>query len=160
MIDHSPHNRLTTSNVNRKTSYLIAGSMLEDGRSISECYKYKYAKEAGVKIITESQFDDLLYKGKSLSLYFADRSIFPTATNKRLADYPMIANIKKDIVEEPATNKKPFSLVHQKDNTASQKPSQQSGAALWTTKYAPARMNEIIGNQNAVNDVINWLKDW
>ena len=31
---------------------------------------------------------------------------------------------------------------------------------LWTTKYAPHSVGDIIGNQNFVRDIMVWLQDW
>lgn len=31
---------------------------------------------------------------------------------------------------------------------------------LWTDKYAPKNIGEIIGNQDMVRNLMTWLKDW
>ncbi|KAH8738550.1 replication factor C subunit 1 [Cryptosporidium ryanae] len=66
-----------TSAVSGKTSYLIAGNMLEDGRSIQEGTKYRNAISKGVKILSEDEFlekyfsfkeneDEMLIKNSSM----------------------------------------------------------------------------------------------
>jgi len=60
--------RKVTGNVSGKTSMLIVGSILEDGRAVSESRKYKTAQDKGTKILTESELDDLIYK----SIYYIE----------------------------------------------------------------------------------------
>jgi replication factor C subunit 1 len=31
---------------------------------------------------------------------------------------------------------------------------------MWTTKFAPRNVGEIIGNTNFVRDIMEWLRDW
>ena len=31
---------------------------------------------------------------------------------------------------------------------------------LWTKKYKPLRLSEIIGNTTVINAIITWLRDW
>ena len=51
-----------TGSVSRKTSFLIAGEKLEDGRLAETSTKYKKALELGTKILNESAFDDFLFE--------------------------------------------------------------------------------------------------
>lgn len=39
------------------------------------------------------------------------------------------------------------------------KPGEKS-SELWTDKYAPRDVSEIVGNQNFVKDIMTWLQDW
>jgi len=39
------------------------------------------------------------------------------------------------------------------------KPGEKS-TDLWTKKYAPRDVNDVIGNQNFIKEIITWLKDW
>jgi len=47
----------TTSAVSGKTSILIVGSKLEDGREVTQGSKYAKAKSLGTKILTEDEFE-------------------------------------------------------------------------------------------------------
>jgi len=49
---------------------LVVGSILEDGRPVQDSRKYKTAEEKGTKILTESQFDDLLFQSKKTHQIF------------------------------------------------------------------------------------------
>ena len=51
-----------TGSISKKTSFLLAGEKLEDGRSTEESLKYKKALEIGTKILMECEFDDFLFK--------------------------------------------------------------------------------------------------
>jgi hypothetical protein len=41
---------------------VIYGSILEDGRPVNTSRKYTTAVEKNIKLMSESEFDDLLYK--------------------------------------------------------------------------------------------------
>jgi replication factor C subunit 1 len=47
-----------TGSISGKTSFLIVGSKLEDGRTVEEGNKYKAAKTKGTKIIKEDMLDN------------------------------------------------------------------------------------------------------
>ena len=61
-------NRKCTGSVSGKTSILITGSILEDNRPVTESKKYKDAVEKKVKVMTESEFDDYLFKSNQLNI--------------------------------------------------------------------------------------------
>jgi NAD-dependent DNA ligase len=50
------------SAVSGKTSFLIAGSKLEDGREACTSGKYKKAVEKDIKILSESDFEEYVQK--------------------------------------------------------------------------------------------------
>lgn len=54
------HSGRCTGSVSGKTSYLIHGTKLEDGRECSMGNKYKTAKTKGVKILSENEFEQLI----------------------------------------------------------------------------------------------------
>lgn len=136
-----------TGSISKKTSYLVHGSILEDGRPPSESSKYKKAKELGTKILSESEFDDFLEKSKIAVITLSDPH---KEAKRRLADgimisIPAAADTKSGSGQASASVKKP---LKSDDNT------------LWTTKYAPEHVNQIIGNQSAIKEIITWLQDW
>ena len=67
-MNYSPINifRRVTGNVSKKTTYLVTGGVLEDGRAVDQSSKYKKAEDIGVRILSESEFDDFLYKSNRL----------------------------------------------------------------------------------------------
>ena len=51
-----------TGSISKKTSFLIAGEKLEDGRATETSSKYRKALTIGTKILIESEFDDFLFE--------------------------------------------------------------------------------------------------
>jgi Cdc6-like AAA superfamily ATPase len=39
-------------------------------------------------------------------------------------------------------------------------PMGSNGSDLWTTKYAPNNIGEILGNTSYIREIMQWLKDW
>ena len=54
------------SAVSGKTSYLIVGSLMEDGREITQGGKYKKAKDKGIPILTELEFEAFIQRKTGL----------------------------------------------------------------------------------------------
>ena len=59
--------------VSGKTNYLIAGSKLEDGRDVSETKKYKEAEKKGIKIYTESEFEEFVQRKTGMKNFVLGR---------------------------------------------------------------------------------------
>ncbi len=49
-------------NVSGKTNILVAGYKLEDGRSVDQGSKYVAARQKGITIYTESEFEEFIQK--------------------------------------------------------------------------------------------------
>lgn len=49
-----------TGSVSGKTNYLVAGHKLEDGREVTQGGKYRNAKERGIPILNEEEFQQLI----------------------------------------------------------------------------------------------------
>lgn len=122
-----------TGSVSNRTTCLIHGQKLEDGRHYTEGRKYKSAKELGKKIIDEKELNDLLSHllGKNLGE--------PNTENMN----PDVDSNKESIPEAiiPA------------------QPTIQVGTEMWTDKYRPINLKEIVGNTQAVEKLVNWLRD-
>jgi NAD-dependent DNA ligase len=56
-----------TESVSKKTSILVTGSILEDGRAVTESRKYREAVDKKVKIMTENDFSDFVFTSISSS---------------------------------------------------------------------------------------------
>ena len=72
--------------MNKVTSYVVAGHILDDGREVSLSNKYTNGKRLGVKILTEKTFSKLIKKlsGKPfcLSLKEKEKEVKVEAKNK------------------------------------------------------------------------------
>lgn len=110
-----------TGSVSKKTSCLIHGHKLEDGRHYSEGNKFKKAKELDTTIIDESQLEEML--------------LFLMGGKKKEdldAQYESISEVQGIVQHD----------------------------ILWTEKYKPKRLKEIVGNVQAVEKLVKWLEDW
>jgi BRCT domain type II-containing protein len=54
------HGGRCTGSVSGKTTHLVVGHKLEDGRDVIEGSKYKTAKAKGIKILFEHEFEQLI----------------------------------------------------------------------------------------------------
>lgn len=57
-----------TGSVSGKTTHLIAGHILTDGRGVEQSSKYKKAQDKGVTIFTEDALDEFLKQSKNITL--------------------------------------------------------------------------------------------
>lgn len=111
-----------TGSVSGKTSCLIHGMKLEDGRHYSEGNKYKKAKELNTTIMDETQLEEMV--------------VFLMGGQMKEENKP----------EEP----EPIFKM----------PEEPQFDWLWTEKYKPKRLKEIVGNVQAVEKLVKWLEDW
>ena len=110
-----------TGSVSKKTTCLVHGNKLEDGRHYSEGNKFKKAKELGTAIIDEPQLEEML-------LFLMG--------GKKKDDLQLIQEVDMEV--EPQ-------IRHE---------------TLWTEKYKPRKLKEIVGNVQAVEKLVKWLEDW
>eukprot|EP01134_Creolimax_fragrantissima_P003280 CFRG3280T1 len=150
-----------TGSVSGKTSYLVVG------RDRGET-KYKKAIEKNVKILDEDAWYALLSKHelKEGEEYELDPS--PVKSTKK--------EIKPEDSWVPKRPKKSDSIHHAKIETSSgslqstgassnarnsKEPNiTDSSALLWTDKYKPTSVKEIIGNAVIVEKLTHWLQNW
>ena len=122
-----------TSAVSGKTNYLIAGHILEDGREVNTSGKYRNAIAKKVPILTEEKFEQFIQRKSGLS----DFELAP----------------KADFMEEIET-------IGQKEIVEVKDKDIKVGDKMWTDKYAPKSMRDLVGNQGSLKALFEWLKDW
>ena len=122
------------SAVSGKTQYLVAGFEMEDGRPITEGSKYKAAQQKKVKIINE---DTLL---KMIRDSNPEASALSEAAQKE--------EMKR---EEAEAMDREESIMGDRNDSPSR---------LFTTKYAPTRLAELIGNGAVIEQLRVWLSQW
>ena len=116
----------TTSAVSGKTTCLVTGDSLEDGRKYTEGSKYKKAKGLGTRIMANADFLAFLAaKGEQLP-------------KKAAVPDPVVA------APPPAPSSAP----------------REEPVLLWADKYAPKRINDLVGNRGAVMSLGRWLESW
>jgi replication factor C subunit 1 len=155
-----------TSAVSKKTSHLVHGSVLEDGRPCDESKKYKDAVKLGTTIFNFDELQDLLReKLKDENLDLLNMESYTKPKDDKVDGKPAKANLegKSYLKKKPQTNNN-TNNNNNVNNIEIDKP-QDNGSAenevnLWTTKYAPSDMSDIIGNQGVINKLSTWLDDW
>ena len=151
-----------TGSVSGRTSILVAGHKLIDGRQVNESKKYKDAVSKNVKIITEDKLQEFLSEkcdGQDLRELLAGGSLnFALATideadEMRLEIKEVAIEVKKRAVPQPSGQLNPGVSHEYVQNTP-------AGSELWTTKYAPKTLGQIMGNADIVRKLRTWLEDW
>ena len=130
----SRYGGLERSAVSGKTNYLVVDFEMEDGRPITEGSKYKKAIEKNVKIINE---DELLAMIR--------------ASNPEASAASEAEQLKSKQLEEENAVQKEETLMKDHDFVSSD---------LFTVKYAPSCIKEIIGNEGIIENVKQWLTQW
>lgn len=183
-----------TAAISNKTTYLISGHRLIDGRPPEESNKYKNAVKKGTAILTEDDLDsflnektgqsqDQLMNGGSIGFgleviqeeeakeeildvvkqVFADKK---EAKNEKKADfeYKNNSNYKpKNVISEKVDNLKvaqPEGVMYKKEFHGAAEKNTEEEHELWTKKYAPVTLSDIMGNQDVIRKLRSWLNDW
>eukprot|EP00923_Selenidium_pygospionis_P023534 GHVN01040999.1.p1 GENE.GHVN01040999.1~~GHVN01040999.1.p1 ORF type:complete len:934 (+),score=189.95 GHVN01040999.1:29-2830(+) len=134
--------------VSGKTNYLVTGSRLEDGRGIDEGSKHKKSTElistgkGIIKIITEDEFIKMIDVVKQADRDLAGDDRVGIDAKSDGGDVAMASS-------PPPTSQSPRAHGPM-----------SGGCQLWTEKYRPSGMDEIVGNHEQVKKLMNWLKDW
>ena len=135
------------SAISGKTDMLIAGAVLEDGRTAKESSKYKTAKEKGVRVLSEEEF-----------LKFVEER--RRSAQKATSSKPSSTN-QLEVKREPA---KSFSSTLPKPTREATIPKATSevdrDSMLWVDKYRPDNLTDIIGSADIVRKLRDWLRDW
>ncbi|KAJ1610832.1 DNA replication repC1 [Cryptosporidium canis] len=125
-----------TSAVSGRTSYLIAGSSLEDGRSIEEGSKYRNAKSKGVNILNEDEF---------IEIY--------TCYKEKEAKYESKSPIKRSMESSGGGDQKNGRGTSGCGSTV-------LGHSLWTDRHRPESLDQVLGNGEVIKKLHTWLSDW
>lgn len=133
------HGGRQTSAISGKTSYLVIGYKLEDGREVTQGGKYRKAKEKGIPILDEEGFEKLVREKSG-------NAEFTLGTRKEI--------LKE--VENTAESMKPRRSSRMVDENGEAKPCTE----MWTDIYKPNTINDLVGNQGVVNNLYEWLRDW
>ena len=125
-----------TGSVSSRTTILFHGEKLEDGREVTEGRKYKQAKEKGIKIMDKIEFENYVREKTKNENWSFDNN------NKSESDL--------EIKEELSNN----------DEISKNDKNNKNQNELWTTKYQPKKLSDLIGNKTTINKLITWLDDW
>jgi len=138
-------------NVSSRTDYLVCGRNLEDGRDVKQGIKYLYAVEKGVQLVEDS---GIFY---SLIKLYSDKMKNVDKTNE---------NLRTVIPSNPyAKSSRAFSTIStpsapSKSNIKIEKKIKNKLTSLWTDKYAPSSVKDLLGNGECVRKLTTWLNQW
>ena len=128
-----------TGSVSSKTSMLIHGDKLEDGRDFDQGNKYKEAVKKKVTIYNLGDFEEYMRK-----ILCNENWSLSTAEIKSGDANETIKIGKTDKKETKKTENKAINYEGE----------------LWSVKYHPQELNDIIGNTKVISNFIEWLDDW
>ncbi len=174
--------RVTTA-VSSKTDYLVVGNVLEDGRDYQQGSKYKKAIE--LKSVVIVQGDELFY---GLLQAYHDLCGPAPATTQAVASTPVQASVSvpSNPYSTTATKVNPYAKKSSNPYAATAKTNPygrktapattvtasatttmalapvlgDTSSMLWVDKYKPTSAREILGNQDAVKKLTQWLNSW
>ena len=139
-----------TGSVSSRTTILLHGDQLEDGRPYTEGRKYRQAVEKNVKTLDLSSFEQYVQKKTKNPNWSFD-------TNNNNLDLDL--EIEEEIPNNSNKNKNKGKTDKSKDKD-NNKNNIKNQDELWTTKYQPKKISELIGNKTNINKLISWLDDW
>ena len=134
-----------TSAISGKTSYLIVGAKLEDGRDVNTSAKYSKAIEKKTPILTEEDLQEFLRKEFKNKYFSLDNT----------ANWNKPYQSKKIEIEKEKANIADTSIVANKEDGEFHK-----RGVLLTDKYRPVTINDLVGNKGEIQSLHEWLKDW
>ena len=123
-----------TGSVSSKTNILIHGDRLEDGREFTQGNKYKLAVKHNVTIYDLGQFEQYM---------------------KELVNDPDWT-LEKAENQNDSNEKISIGKTEEKKIVKNEKPKELDGE-LWSVKYQPQTLEDIIGNSKAIVNFINGL---
>ena len=136
--------RVTTA-PSKKTSYVIVGR--EAGEK-----KLEKVRELGIPTLDEDGFFALIENSGEKAPPAVSAAVPPVKKRppKTLQKKPSVAPIQPVSSHKPALVKKRSDKVFAREEIND----------LWTVKYAPHTLNEIIGNKTNVDTLAKWLNGW
>lgn len=165
-----------TKSVSKKTSYLVYGEKLEDGRPVNTGKKFQQAEKLRTKMMNFSELEDLLrvlLNSPDFDLANASLDNLPNLKQEEITvnppTNPQMNNtksyLKRKDEQSPIkidnnnfkSNENKIIEDNKDDHTEEVK---TESKILWTTKHTPKTMEEIIGNQAVVRKLAQWLNDW
>ena len=154
--------RVERSAVSGKTTYLVAGFEMEDGRPITEGSKYKKAMELGVKIINEDDVIRMVRESDPAASMKYEEEQKKKQVEEEKAH---LERVKKQEEEMLASFSKTSPSSSSSGNQSTIKNERTNRVTtldmtLLTSKYAPRSKEDIIGNRRIIDLFQSWLQQW
>jgi replication factor C subunit 1 len=142
------HGGKVLKSVSGKTNLLVVGTVLEDGRSISEGRKYCDAVEKRVRIVTEEVFLEMIAAG----------TIRRDAALAAQSVQTYSAPTQNTFVRQPSVPLQSHSSSSSSSAATTKKPS--GDGLLWVDKHQPQNTSELVGSGELVKKMSDWLRRW
>ncbi|MDR3547997.1 MAG: AAA family ATPase [Candidatus Pacebacteria bacterium] len=130
-----------TGSVSTRTTYLVIGNILEDGRKVETGNKYKKASELGTTIMNESALEEFFKK-------VTKNPDFNLLRAKAILEGRVSDQNRDEEEKRPALPPVPSNVLD------------PDAPMLWADKYAPRSVSEIVGNAATIQKIKEWLHDW
>ena len=141
------HGGRVTGSISSRTTHLIAGIRLEDGRPVEASRKYKMASsQSGCRILGENDMIQLVQD-------VIDRKGQATAKSPP----------KKKKKPIPPVSRKMSSFGIPSGGGSSSKPKKKKKEevnVLWVNKYKPQSIDDLVGNATKAKQLLSWLQQW
>jgi BRCA1 C Terminus (BRCT) domain len=154
------------TSVSGKTDFVVAGTLLEDGRPVTDSSKYKTAVEKKVPILTEDEFIAKIKASPGKAATTTSTAASAATTNSTMStSSSSTAPIKTQQQQSVSSTGRtlPFpskasassSSSSSSSSSAAQRASSSSSSApaggfvedrLWVDKYKPSRIDDVIGS--------------
>ena len=144
----------TPSKISGKTTYLVTSDYLEDGREYTQGNKYKEALAKGIKTLNLTDFNTVL--GKILNI--EDFDIYKADLKTGKYQGKEYAELFSDEESETVVKEKEKPKVV--DNHPSLKSNHFKNYTIWSEKYKPTKIDDVVGGSEVINKLKAWLNDW
>ncbi|KAI9916801.1 hypothetical protein PsorP6_016751 [Peronosclerospora sorghi] len=124
-----------TKSITHSTKYLVIGTTLKQGGQVTEGTKYKEAVAKNVRILTQNEFYNLITEATA-------------------------AQQSHDLAMEKNKLKKSEAVAAKVVGSGNQKLNTSINHQLWTDKYKPQALEDMIGNIELGKKLKTWLLDW
>ena len=140
----------TVNSVSSKTTALIYSTKLVTGLDYTQGGKYKKAKSLNIPCLSIDEFNEMMSEKLKVKNY-------------NIYDYDLKTGRKiKNINEDDLKSEEISEVIHKINNikVVKNESKEYKEFKLWTTKYAPKSIEDIIGNNASINNLESWLDDW
>ena len=140
------HGGRVTGSISSRTTHLIAGMRLEDGRPVEASRKYKMASsQSGCRILGENDMIQLVQD-------VIDR--------KGQATVKSPPKKKKKAVPPVSRKMSSFGMQSGGSSSKSKKKKKEEVNVLWVNKYKPQSIDDLVGNAANAKRLLSWLQQW
>ena len=164
--------------VSSRTSFLVIGDELEDGRPVEKSNKFKEvlyrnrSNEHETSLGTEIRRGSKISRSKTKKGNSSLSPLIKILTEKDLQDMVNDATTKNEksvytketenVVSEDMCSSPGPKAVNTSSLPHCRAPQEQDfgGGMLWVDKYAPSNSGEILGNGDMIKKLTSWLRSW